>query len=286
MSGPSSIEWTNATWNPTAGCKRCSSGCANCYAIPFAHRMASNPNRKVSAASAGLTRKRRTGLDWAGAIRCLPERLANPFKWVKPRLVFVNSMSDLFHDDVPLAFIRSVFGVMGAADWHTYQILTKRAERLEELAASLPWHDNVWMGVSVENQENAWRVDHLRRTGAKVKFLSVEPLLGPVTLDLTGTDWVITGGESGPKARPFDPAWAASVRDQCRAAGAKFFHKQNGGRNKKKFGRLLDGRTHDEMPAIRAKKAPARAERTRLAAPFVQSGTGRTELAMLDPDLA
>lgn len=191
----------------------------------------------------------------------------------------------MFHEDVPLTFIRSVFDAMGAADWHTYQILTKRAKRLEEVSAVLPWHDNVWMGVSVENQDNVWRVDHLRRSGAKVKFLSVEPLLGPVTLDLAGIDWVITGGESGPKARPFDPAWAASVRDQCRSAGVKFFHKQNGGKNKKKSGRLLDGRTHDEMPNIRVKAAPNRAERIRIAAPLGPGSTGRNSLPTL-PDEA
>jgi protein gp37 len=283
MSDHSKIEWTNASWNPTAGCTRCSSGCANCYAIGYAHRMASNPNAKVSAVSTGLTRKRRTGLDWTGTVRCLPGRLADPFKWAKPRLVFVNSMSDPFHEDVPLSFLRPVFDVMGVASWHTYQILTKRAERLEALSASLPWPDNVWMGVSVENQENAWRVDHLRRTGARVKFLSVEPLLGPVTLDLPGIDWVITGGESGPRARPFDPAWAAAVREQCRAAGVRFFHKQNGGKNKKKSGRLLDGRTYDEMPAARAEAVPSWRERTRLAGRFTPPTSARVELTTLDP---
>ncbi|MDB5307958.1 MAG: hypothetical protein JWO38_2160 [Gemmataceae bacterium] len=262
MKKASKIEWTDCTWNFLLGCEKVSPGCAGCYACKDVIRMAGNPNEKVAAANRRLAYRQDNGiLNWTGTVRMLPERLARPFDWTEPRRVFVNSLSDFFHKDVPLAFIRRAFAVMRATPWHTYQVLTKRAERLEELSPELEWPKNVWMGVSVESQPYAYRVDHLRRTGARVKFLSVEPLLGPVELDLTNIDWVITGGESGPRARPFDPAWALAVRDQCRAAGAMFFHKQNGGRNKKAAGRLLDGRKYDEMPEAAAVPVPPARER-------------------------
>lgn len=257
MSAQSMIEWTDATWNSLVGCDKVSPGCAGCYAIKDVIRMAGNPNPKVAAANRGLAYRQTNGiLNWTGVVRTLPERLAVPFAWTQPKRVFVNSLSDLFHKDVPVGFIRRVFAVMAATPHHTYQVLTKRADRLLAVSGDLDWPANVWMGVSVESQPYAGRADALRRTGAAVKFLSVEPLLGPVSLDLTGIDWVITGGESGPRARPFDPAWALAVRDQCRAAGMAFFHKQNGGRNKKAAGRLLDGREYGEMPPVRPAAVP------------------------------
>lgn len=229
-------------------------------------RMVGNPNPKVAAANRGLARRQANGiLDWTGVVRMLPERLALPLAWPRPKLVFVNSLSDLFLDEVPLEFLRRSFAVMAATPWHTYQVLTKRAERLEELSPRLDWPDNAWMGVSVENQVCARRADHLRRTGARVKFLSVEPLLGPVDLDLSGIDWVITGGESGPRARPFDPTWAIAVGDQCARAGVAFFHKQNGGRNKRASGRLLGGRTYEAMPPVVERAVPSAEQRRALA---------------------
>ncbi|MBX9582845.1 MAG: phage Gp37/Gp68 family protein [Gemmataceae bacterium] len=281
MSATSSIEWTNATWNFLLGCTKCSAGCASCYAVTHVLRMAGNPNPRVSAANAGLAYRQDNGLlNWTGEVRGLPDRLAHPFGWPAPAKVFVNSLSDLFHEDVPVGFIRRAFDVMRATPWHTYQCLTKRAGRLAELSPDLDWPANVWMGVSVESQPYAPRVDRLRTTGARVKFLSVEPLLGPVTLDLGGIDWVITGGESGPHARPFDPAWALAVRDQCRAAGVKFFHKQNGGRNKKATGRLLGGRTYDGMPDVIPAPVPPARERRALAARLVPEAGGTVALPM------
>jgi len=174
-----------------------------------------------------------------------------PLKWKKPQTIFVNSMSDLFHKDVPLEFIQRVFDVMQRAHWHRFQVLTKRAERVAELSSQLTWAPNIWMGVSVENQRYAYRIDHLRQTGARVKFLSLEPLIGPLhDLDLSGIDWAIVGGESGPGARPINPAWVTDIRDQCRQAGVAFFFKQWGGVQKKRAGRELEGRTWDEMPLV------------------------------------
>ena len=266
MSAQSGIEWTQATWNPTVGCDKVSPGCSGCYACKDVVRMAGNPNPKVADANRGLAYRQANGiLNWTGVVRLLPERLAAPFGWPRPTTVFVNSLSDLFHTDVPLAFIRRAFAVMAATPHHTYQVLTKRADRLLALSPELDWPANVWTGVSVESQPYAGRADALRRTGAAVKFLSVEPLLGPVTLDLAGIDWAITGGESGPHARPFDPAWALAVRDQCRAAGVAFFHKQNSWRNKKAAGRLLDGREYSEMPPIRPAAVPPAKVRRALA---------------------
>lgn len=285
MSDISKIEWTDCTWNFLLGCEKVSPGCAACYACKEVLRMAGNPNEKVASANCGLAYRQGNGvLNWTGEVRLLPERLGLPFKWTRPKRVFVNSLSDLFHKDVPLAFIQRSFSVMRATPWHTYQVLTKRAERLEELSPEIDWPENVWMGVSVESQPYAVRVDHLRRTAAKLNFLSVEPLLGPVTLDLSGIDWVITGGESGPRARPFDPAWALAVRDQCLAAGAKFFHKQNGGRNKKLTGRLLEGRTYDEVPEVAAAPVPTARERRALSStltPDAGPPPGRVPLTTL-----
>lgn len=287
MSDTSKIEWTNATLNCLVGCKKISPGCANCYACKDVIRMAGNPNPKVAAANKGLVHRQQNGtLNWTGKVNIIPERLANVFEWPTPKKVFVNSLSDMFHEDVPEAFIRRALGVMRAAPWHTFQILTKRHERLAELGGTLDWPDNVWMGVSVENNDLARRADALRAIPAKVKFLSVEPMLSAVPdLDVAGLHWVITGGESGPRARPFDPAWAIEVRDKCEAAGVNFFHKQNGGRNKKLTGRLLDGREYNEMPLVREVPVPPKGERRELAArlvPEANSGdAGRVTLEVI-----
>ena len=256
MSSTSKIDWTDATWNPCSGCTKMSPGCDNCYAIRNAKRMAGNPHPAVQAAYRGLVTGSGSNLDWNGTVRTLPDRLDAPLHWRKPRMVFVNSLSDLFHKDVPEEFIAQVFATMEQANWHQFQVLTKRSSRLRDLSAALPWPDNVWAGVSIENNQYLFRADDLRATGAKVKFLSLEPLLGPLPdLNLAGIDWVIVGGESGPKARQMKAEWARDIRDQCVAAGVPFFFKQwgcydeNGGRvGKKKAGRLLDGRQWDEMP--------------------------------------
>lgn len=240
MADRSRIEWTHATWNPVTGCTKVSPGCAHCYAQAFAERF-----RGV----AGHPYER--GFD----LQLRPERLRQPLEWTRPRLIFVNSMSDLFHEAVPDDFIQSVFEVMAEANWHTFQLLTKRSRRLAELAPRLPWPTNVWMGVSVENQRWTRRVDDLRCVPAAVRFLSCEPLLGPLRLNLDGIHWVIVGGESGRRARPMRLDWATSVRDQCIAAGVPFFFKQWGAhdeagirKGKAASGRFLEGRTWDEMP--------------------------------------
>lgn len=225
------IEWTDKTWNPTTGCNKVSPGCKHCYAETITKRFHTNfPN--------------------GFRFTMHPERLNEPLKWRKPSRVFVNSMSDLFHEDMPLTFLQQIFEVMEKADKHVFQILTKRHERLVELAPELPWSDNVWMGVSVENQKYAHRVDYLRQVPAKVRFLSCEPLLGPLELNLSGIHWVITGGESGPNHRPIKEEWVRSIRDQCEGAEVAFFHKQWGGARPKSKGRLLDGQLHDEMPSV------------------------------------
>lgn len=230
----SAIEWTESTWNPVTGCDKISPGCKHCYAETMARRLQAMGQANY-----------RSGFK----LTLQPAMLERPLTWRQPQLVFVNSMSDLFHEDVPIPFVQGVFDVMRRADWHTFQILTKRAERLEMLAPELPWSPNVWMGVSVERGDYTFRIAHLRQTTAAVKFLSLEPLLGPLPdLDLAGIDWVIVGGESGPRARPMDPSWAVGIRDQCRRAGVPFFFKQWGGRNKKAAGRLLEGRTWDQRP--------------------------------------
>jgi protein gp37 len=235
MAHSSPIEWTESTWNPVTGCTKISPGCKNCYAKRMAERLQlmGQPNYV-------------NGFD----LTLQPQALELPLRWKKPQRIFVNSMSDLFHEDVPPDFILRVFDVMRRAHWHEFQVLTKRAERLESLSPSLDWAPNVWMGTSVENAQYTSRIDCLRRTGAVVKFLSIEPLIGPVgEMDLSGIHWVIAGGESGPGARPMKRAWVVDIRRQCRAAHVAFFFKQWGGVNKKKTGRILDGRTYDEMPA-------------------------------------
>ncbi len=234
MSDRSAIEWTDSTWNPVTGCTKVSPGCKHCYAETFAERWRGIPGHPYEQ-----------GFD----LRIWPNRLSLPLTWKTPRTIFVNSMSDLFHEKVPLSVIRKVFWVMEEASWHTFQVLTKRADRLSTLAAKFNWPPNVWMGVSVETFQYLWRVDRLRNVPAAVRFLSVEPLVGRVgSMDLGGIDWVIVGGESGPGARPMDPEWAREIRDQCVLKGVPFFFKQWGGVRKGKTGRVLDGRTWDEMP--------------------------------------
>jgi protein gp37 len=241
----SSIEWTDATWNPVAGCNVLSAGCTNCYAMRMAARLEIMGQAKY-AGTTRLSGKRRV---WTGKVVLDDKSLNAPHAWAKGRRVFVNSMSDLFHDEVPLAFIQKVFSVMTATPRHVYQILTKRADRLLELSSCLEWAPNIWMGVSVENDDVLWRVDRLRATGAATKFLSCEPLIGPLSeLDPTGIDWVIAGGESGPGARPMEPLWVREIRDICIDANVAFHFKQWGGAVKSKTGRVLDGRTWDDMP--------------------------------------
>lgn len=242
MAENSAIEWTDATWNFLTGCSKISPGCDHCYAEALSKRLQATGAYRY-----------RNGFQ----LTFHPEVLSVPLTWRRPRRIFVNSMSDLFHEDVPLDWIKRAFEVMAATPQHSYQILTKRADRVRRLAVALKWPPNVWMGVSVENQVFAFRAKRLAQVPAAVRFLSVEPLLGPVTLDLSGIDWVIVGGESGPHARPMDPDWARSVRDQCAAAGVAFFFKQWGGRTPKAGGRILDGRTWDEFPhAAEALPAP------------------------------
>lgn len=238
----SSIEWTDATWNPTTGCDRTSPGCDFCYALTMAARLKAMGQSKYQRDGDPRTSGPGFGLTLH------PDVLALPRRWTRPRRVFVNSMSDLFHPEVPIQFIESVFEVMRDTPQHTYQVLTKRSKRLASLADRLDWPGNVWMGVSVENQAYAFRADHLRTVSAGVRFLSIEPLLGPVEVDLDGIDWVIAGGESGPGARPVEPQWVTSIRDACLSSGTPFFFKQWGGRTPKAGGRTLDGRTWDQYP--------------------------------------
>jgi protein gp37 len=245
MASNSAIEWTEATWNPVVGCTIVSPGCTNCYAMRLAGRLEAMGQQKYL----GTTRVSGGRAKWNGHINLDLEALNLPKKWKVGKTIFVNSMSDLFHEEVPVEFVKEVFAAMVAARHHTYQILTKRAERLEQLSPQLPWPDNVWMGVSVESAEYQWRIEHLRRTGAAVRFISLEPLLGPLDdLILEGIDWAIVGGESGPKARPMHAEWVRAIRDRCKTAGVPFHFKQWGGVNKKKTGRVLDGRTWDEIP--------------------------------------
>lgn len=230
----STIEWTEMTWNPVTGCTKVSDGCKHCYAERIAKRLRAMGQPRY-----------RNGFE----LTLQPDLVLQPLRWAKPRLVFVNSMSDLFHEAVPTEFIRNVFTTMQRARQHRFQVLTKRSRRLVELAPLLPWPDNVWLGVSVENEGATRRVGHLTDVPAAVRFLSCEPLLGPIDrLPLGDIDWVIVGGESGPRARPMLSAWVQSILGQCRASGVSFFFKQWGGRNKKKAGRLLNGTTYDELP--------------------------------------
>jgi protein gp37 len=230
----SSIEWTSSTWNPLTGCTKISAGCKNCYAERMARRLQAMGQPH-----------------YAGGFRLTlhEDSLELPLTWKKPQMVFVNSMSDLFHKDVPAEFIQCVFETMRRADWHQFQVLTKRAERLAKLDPQIEWPANVWMGVSVENSDVTGRIDCLRSTRARIKFLSIEPLLGPLPgLNLRGIDWVIVGGESGPRARAMDREWVIDIRKQCQTARVPFFFKQWGGVRKTKAGRELDGRTWDELP--------------------------------------
>lgn len=282
--GTSDIEWTEVTWNPTVGCAKVSEGCRHCYAMRMAHRLGHNP--KVGDVYQGLTKPSSSGPQWTRTVRVLPERLGQPLGWRKPRLIFVNSMSDLFHEEIPETFVTAVFAVMAAAGGHTYQVLTKRPEHLQAWSAMVPtsadarrrWlleavevHQpalaadlrrvaalgrvwplpNVWLGTSVESREHVDRIGLLREVSAAVRFLSLEPLLGPLPgLDLSAIHWVIVGGESGPRARAMDPSWVLDLRAQCEAAEVSFFFKQWGGVRKGTAGRLLEGRTWDEMPAV------------------------------------
>ena len=237
----SAIEWTESTWNPVTGCTKVSPGCTHCYAERMARRLRAmgQPN-------------------YANGFRVTvhEETLELPRRWRKPQMVFVNSMSDLFHEGVGKEFILRTFAVMNEAPQHTFQVLTKRSARLLALDPMLPWMPNIWMGVTVESAAYRSRIDHLRRTGAHTKFVSLEPLLGPLSdLNLDGIDWVIVGGESGPGARPMDESWVIDIRNQCLAARVPFFFKQWGGTNKKKAGRILEGRMWDEMPEFRCKEA-------------------------------
>lgn len=234
MAQASNIEWTEATWNPVTGCHEVSPGCAHCYAKTFAERWRGVPGHHYEQ-----------GFD----LRLWPERLEQPLQWKKPRVIFVNSMSDLFHEGIPNDYIAQVFDVMVRAKQHTFQILTKRENRLAELAPALPWGNNIWMGVTIENRRFVHRADRLREVPAAVRFISAEPLLGPLEgLDLAGIDWLISGGESGHKNRPVKEEWLLELRDRCAADGVAYFFKQWGGRTPKAGGRLLEGRTWDEMP--------------------------------------
>ncbi len=234
MAKNTSIEWTESTWNPITGCNKVSEGCFNCYAERLAFRLKAMGHKKY-----------KNGF----RLTLHPETLEEPLKWKKPQIIFVCSMSDIFHKDVPDDFIIKIFETMNKANWHIFQVLTKRADRIPQIMNKVKWTDNIWLGVTVENEKNMWRIDYLVNSPAKVKFLSLEPLLGDLpNLDLTGIDWVIVGGESGPGARPMKKEWVINIRDKCKEYNVPFFFKQWGGVNKKKTGRLLDGRTYDEMP--------------------------------------
>ncbi len=236
MNGRSRIEWTGSTWNPVTGCNKISAGCQHCYAERMALRL-----------QAMGVPKYRNGFN----VTLHPSVLEEPLKWKRPRVVFVNSMSDLFHDQVPFEYVERVFDTMRRAEQHIFQILTKRSKRLLKLNNKLNWPDNVWMGVTVENQHYTYRIDDLRQTSAKIKFLSLEPLLTPIReLNLYMIDWVVVGGESGPGARPMKEQWVLDIKLRCHKQSVPFFFKQWGGVNKKKAGRLLEGKTWDEMPAL------------------------------------
>ena len=236
MAKDSCIEYTHCTWNPVTGCTPVSEGCRHCYARRMALRL-----------QAMGVPKYRQGFE----VRVHPDVLEAPLKWHKPRVVFVNSMSDMFHEEIPFEYVLRVFDVMRRADKHIFQILTKRSERLVELSSGIDWPENVWMGVTVESERYRDRMDHLRQVEVQTRFLSMEPLLGPVPdMDLTGMHWVVVGGESGPGARPMKKEWVVDILKQCRAQGTAFFFKQWGGLNKKKTGRRLNGRLYSEMPDL------------------------------------
>ncbi len=258
MADNTGIEWTDATWNPVTGCTRVSAGCDNCYAATLASRLLSEQYRKRAPVSQSPEARKDPF-----AVRLWPERLLDPLHWAQSRMIFVNSMSDLFHQDIPDDYVRRVFEIMLEADHHVYQVLTKRPARalrfykrnrdLFGQTGQIPEH--IWMGASVENQRAVFRVDQLRRLPACIRFLSCEPLLGPLALDLNDVHWVIAGGESGIVHRPLDLDWARLVRDQCQAQGTAFFFKQVGGRTPKAHGRMLDNRTWEEYPALVAQLA-------------------------------
>ena len=243
MANTSHIEWTDATWNPVTGCSKISPGCKFCYAERLARRLQAMGQSNY-----------RDGF----RLTLQPHMLEHPLHWRKPRRVFVNSMSDLFHESVPTEYIHQVFDVMRRASWHQYQILTKRSERLLRVDPTVAWQPQMWMGVSIENEDYLYRVDHLRQTSARVKFLSIEPLLGPLRrLSLRGLDWVIVGGESGPGARRLDPEWVREIRDRCQRARVSFFFKQWGGVFKSRTGRVLDGQTWSQMPITQTTEKPS-----------------------------
>lgn len=234
MGDSTAIEWTEATWNPVTGCTKVSTGCMHCYAERLSERLRAMGQPRYAKGF---------------RVAIHDDALELPLSWKRPRMVFVNSMSDLFHEDVADEFILKVFDVMVRADWHKFQVLTKRSARLREMNDLLPWSPNIWMGVTVEDESCLWRVQDLHQTNAAVKFLSIEPMLGPLAgLDLTGIDWVIVGGESGPGARAMQSEWVTEIRDICRQANVPFFFKQWGGTNRKKTGRILEGRTWDDIP--------------------------------------
>jgi protein gp37 len=238
----SSIEWTESTWNPVTGCTKISPGCAHCYAERMARRLQAMGQPNYA-----------NGFE----VTLHEHMLDLPLRWRRPQAIFVNSMSDLFHETVPTDFILRAFEIMSKATWHRFQILTKRSERLRALSPKLPWASHIWMGVTIESEDYLPRLDDLWNTDAHLKFLSLEPLLGPLAhLDLDGIDWIIVGGESGAEARPMQAKWVTDIRDQCRAAGVPFFFKQWGGVNKKRAGRRLDGRTWDEMPPVSPHPVP------------------------------
>jgi protein gp37 len=236
MSFSSKIEWTEATWNPVTGCSKISDGCRNCYAERLARRLKAMGNPRYEK-----------GFE----VTLHYDLIETPLSWKTPRVIFVNSMSDLFHDKVPLSFIKKLFDVMSAADWHVFQILTKRSERMAELSAELKWPENVWMGVTVESQKYSYRVSDLEKVPARVRFLSIEPMLSSIYhIALQNIDWIVVGGESGPGCRAMKSEWVRTVRAQCHAASVPFFFKQWGGVRKNVSGRHLDGRTWDEMPSV------------------------------------
>lgn len=233
----SKIEWTEVTWNPTTGCNKVSAGCKNCYAEIFARRLRAMGSEKYM-----------NGF----RLTVHPDVINEPYSWKKPKKVFVNSMSDLFHEKIPIPFLKKVFNVMNDTPQHVYQVLTKRSERLVQIADNFKWTNNIWMGVSVENEKVINRIEHLKKTPAKIKFLSIEPLLGPLpNMDLNGIDWVIVGGESGRKSRPVEESWIIDIKDQCEKNGVAFFFKQWGGMNKKANGRELKGVVYNGMPVYK-----------------------------------
>jgi protein gp37 len=275
MSVQSSIEWTDATWNPVRGCTKISPGCKHCYAERFAERFRGVPGHPFEQ-----------GFD----LRLIPEKLADPLRWQTPKMIFVNSMSDLFHEGVPDEYIETVARVMVQADWHIFQVLTKRSGRMRDLLKTklrfAAKRQNVWWGVSVEDKRyGVPRISHLRESGAAVKFLSVEPLLEDLgVIDLRGIDWMIVGGESGPGARPMEARWVRSLREQCRSSGVKFFFKQWGGVRKHIAGRLLDGRTYDEFPERITHAIPKDKYRSRLLSQARQLSNQFVQLTALAGD--